>query len=425
MYERCIAQNLQDARADTPVVLLSGPRQAGKSTLARRAAQTPISAPIRIAIPPNLAPVTATVSRYVTLDDATTLAAMSEDTQGWLERNRSIDWTVIDEAQRLPELFLAIKREVDLDRRPNRYLLTGSANVMAIPRIAESLAGRVELLQMWPLSQAEIVGVETTFLREVFSERDVTWRGADTREQLIERALRGGYPDALARDSRTRRNAWFGSYITTVVRREIRSISNIENDGSILRILRALASRSGQPRNFQTLSRDTNLAASTIARHVELLKATFLVSEIPAWSGGVDGRIVRSPKFAINDSGLYAYLLNLAPTDGHVGFLIEDFVATELIKLTSFEGLGAYTLLHFRTREQKEVDFVVEAADRRIVGIEVKSTSSVKAKDFEGLKALEEAAGDRFHRGIVLYNGKRCESFGPKRWAVPISALWQ
>ena len=431
MYDRKIARRLEQARADTPVVLLSGPRQVGKSTLARRAAQTALGAHITLASPnprPSGAasPATsATISRYFTLDDATTFAAASEDPQGWLQNYRSQDWTVIDEVQRLPDLLIAIKREVDLDRRPNRFLLTGSANVMTIPRVAESLAGRVELLQMWPLSQTEIEATDSTFLKRIFSDETLDWRGTDTRDDIIARALRGGYPDAMTRADRARRNAWFGSYVTTVVQREIKNISNIEDDGSILRILRALASRSGQPRNVQSLSRDTGIPATTISRHVELLKATFLVTEIPPWSGGVDGRITRSPKLLIDDAGLYGYLLNLTPQDSHIGFLIEEFVGTELIKLISYQGIGDYTMLHFRTREQQEVDFVVESADRRIVGFEVKATSNADARDFKGLKVLYDAAGERFHRGVVLYNGTECVPFGKKMWAVPIAALWQ
>ena len=423
VYERKIARNLELARTDTPVVLLTGPRQVGKSTLARRAAEVPVGARITLAASPPISG--ARPSRYFTLDDATTLAAIAEDPQGWLQRYRSDDWTVIDEVQRLPELLIAIKRDVDIDRRPNRYLLTGSANVLALPRVAESLAGRVELLQMWPLSQAEIEATASTFLETIFSDVDVLeWRGSSTRDEIIARALSGGFPDAVKRADRARRNAWFGSYITTVLQREIRSISNIEDDGGIVRILRAVASRSGQPRNLQSLSRDVGIPASTIARHIELLKATFLVSEIPPWSGGVDARIVRSPKLLVNDSGLYAYLLNLAPDDAHVGFLIEEFVGTELIKLLSYHGLGEYSLLHFRTRQQKEVDFAIEAVDRRIVGLEVKATTTADAHDFRGLRAFADVVGDRFHRGILLYGGSECVPFGPKLWAVPISALW-
>jgi predicted AAA+ superfamily ATPase len=422
VYDRKIARNLEQARGDTPVVLLTGPRQVGKSTLALRAAQTSPGAAIALAGTQALGD---TASRYFTLDDATTFAAISEDPQGWLQAYRSKDWIVIDEVQRVPKLFNAIKREVDLDRRPNRYLLTGSANVMTIPHIAESLAGRVELLQMWPLSQTEIEATGSTFLKRIFSGHALAWRSDNTRNDIIARALLGGYPDAIRRADRARRNAWFGSYVTTVVQREIHSISNIEDDGAILRVLRTLASRSGQPKNMQSLSRDTGIPVSTISRQIELLKATFLISEIPPWSGSVDARIIRSPKLLINDSGLYGYLLNLTVHDNHVGFLIENFVGTELIKLASYEGIGDYTVMHFRTRDKKEVDFAVETADRRVVGLEVKSASTVDGTDFKGLRAFSEIAGNRFHRGIVLYSGTECVPFGPKMWAVPIAALWQ
>ncbi|GAC1307768.1 MAG: hypothetical protein NVSMB21_12180 [Vulcanimicrobiaceae bacterium] len=237
------------------------------------------------------------------------------------------------------------------------------------------------------------------------------------------RAIDGGFVTGGA--DRRRRNAWFGSYVTTVIQREIRSISNVADDGAIVRILRALASRSGQPRNIQSLSSDTNIPTSTISRHIELLKATFLVSEIQPWSGGVDARIVHSPKLLINDSGLYGSLLNLTSEDNHIGFLIENFVGAELLKLASFQGVGDYTVLHYRNRRQKEVDFVIETPDRRVVGIEVKATTSADGEDFKGLRALSDAAGERFHRGIVLYCGERCVSFGSKLWAVPISALWR
>ncbi len=422
MYDREIARNLQAARSDTPVVLLSGPRQVGKSTLARRAAETGLGQEIRLREGGKTA---ALPSRYITLDDATTLASAAVDPEGWLGRYRSDDWTVIDEVQRLPDLLVAIKRDVDLDRRPNRYLLTGSANVLTIPRVAESLAGRIELLQMWPLSQAEIEAVHPTFLRRLFADDAPDWQGIDARDEIVRRALHGGYPDAIRRVDRRRRSAWFASYVTTVVQREIRGISNIENDSAIIRILRALASRSGQPKNIARLSIDTGVPASTLTRYVELLEATFIVHQLPSWSGGVDARIVRSPKILITDSGLYGYLLNLTSNDQHVGFLMENFVGTELLKLISYKGLGEYTLLHFRTRDQQEVDFAVELPDRRVVGIEVKAATTVRAEDFKGLHALSQVAGNRFHRGIVLYSGSQCVPFGRSMWAVPLGALWQ
>ncbi|MGH7709477.1 MAG: ATP-binding protein [Vulcanimicrobiaceae bacterium] len=391
-----------------------------KSTLARRAAQTLPGEPITFA-PQRTS--RAAMGRYLTLDDATTLAAIESDPEGFLAADAR-DWTVIDEVQRVPALMIAVKRAVDADRRPGRFLLTGSTNVMTIPHISESLAGRVEILDLWPLAQCEIENTSARFLSWAFSDEPAVRTGAETRGLVVERALKGGYPDAFARSSRSRRNAWFGSYLATVIQREIKTISNIDDEAAIVRTLRALASRSGGPRNIEALAGDVATPASTVRRYVELLKLTFLISELPPWSGGLDARIVRSPKMLINDPGLYGHLLNLSPGDSQIGLLIEDFIGTELSKLISFEGVGEFTLMHFRTHRQNKVDFVVESGDRRIVGIEAKAASTVTNADFRGLRALADAAKGKLHRGIVFYCGDRSVPFGSNMWAVPIGALW-
>lgn len=407
------------AMRDTPVVLLAGPRRAGKSTLAKQLAATPPQTAVRFGDRPLPA-----TSNYLTLDDSTIMAAAVADAHGFLESFRSEPLTVIDEVQRVPDLLVAIKREVDLDRRPGRFLLTGSANVLSMPRIAESLAGRMEPFSLWPLAQCEFEGTQPAFLQRAFAG-DLSASNSETRGDLLERALRGGYPEAAARTDTSRRSAWFGAYITAVVQREIKSISAIEDESAILRILRTLASRSGGPRNLQTLAADTGIPNTTIQRYLALLRATFLVAEIPAWYRNLDARLIKSPKMLVTDSGLYASLLNLARSDSQIGFLWETFVGTELLRLISFEPAQQYTLLHFRTQKQHEVDFVVERADRRVVGIEVKMTAGISASDFSGLRALQNAAGEDFHAGIALYRGERTVPFGPKLWAVPVTALWQ
>lgn len=421
MYSRAISGQLAAARLDTPVCMLAGPRQAGKSTLARLAAQTPPGKPIRFA---NYL-TSATITRYLTLDDANTLEAARSDPQGLVEQYRSKDWLVLDEVQRAPDLLRAIKREVDLDRRPGRFLLTGSANVLTLPKVSESLAGRIEILRMWPLSQSEIESSKQDFLRAIFGKEALSWTNRETRDQLLQRLLKGGYPEVISRQTADRRNAWFGSYLATVVQREIKSISAIEDETAIVRILRTLASRSGGPRNFQSLAGDTGISVSTITRHVALLLATFLIVELPAWSRNIDARLVRAPKLLITDSGLYAHLLNLTGRDSQTGFLLETFVGTELLKLISFAPSGQYNLMHFRTRRAQEVDFVVEDSRRRIVGIEVKAATSVTDDDFAGLRELAKIADRDFARGIVLYSGERTYPHGDKLWAVPISALWE
>src|SRR5438105_2196024 len=213
MFDRAIGIRLRAAREDTPVVLLNGPRQAGKSTLARLAAQTAPGQPIRFAN----TPAAAVITRYLTLDDANTLEAARTGPQGLLEQYRSDDWLILDEVQRAPDLLRAIKREVDLDRRPGRFLLTGSANVLTMPKVSESLAGRIEPLRMWTLAQSEIEGTRQNFLDAIFGAERISWTNSHTRHELLERAFKGGYPEAISRKDPDRRNAWFGSYLSTVV----------------------------------------------------------------------------------------------------------------------------------------------------------------------------------------------------------------
>jgi len=296
---------------------------------------------------------------------------------------------------------------------------------MTIPHVSESLAGRIELLRMWPLAQSEIEGTNPSFLSWAFSGARPAWTSVESRNAIIERALTGGYPEVVARESKARRNAWFGSYLDAVIHREIKSISNIEDEAGIVKILRAMASRSGGPRNYQTLSSDAAIPSRTVARYVALLVSTFLVSELPAWAISIDARIIRSPKVLINDSGLYGHLLNISTLDNQVGLLLEDFVGAELLRLISFEEANEFTLMHFRTREQQEVDFVIEGTDRHIVGVETKAARTVTSDDFRGLRALAEIAGARFHRGVVIHCGDQSLPFGKNMWAIPMSALWQ
>ena len=422
MYQRFAARHIVEARSDTPVILLAGARQTGKSTLAQAAARSEPDRPIRI----DMARSGSTVlrdARYLTFDDATFRAAATADPHNFVESFRSVRWVVFDEIQRVPELLLAIKQEVDLDRRPGRFLLTGSSDVMTIPNIAESLAGRVEIIPIWALAQAEIEGFSSRFIANAFSAKFPQHATAETIEQIVMRALRGGYPEPLLRPRPSRRDAWFGNYITTVVQREITNISAIEDTTAIVRVLRALATRSGGPRNFQTLSIDAALPASTLTRYVTLLEATFLIRTIPAWSNNIDARIMKSPKLLITDSGLYGYLLGLHENDDAVGYLIETFVGCELAKLFSLYD-DEVSLMHFRDKRGNEVDFVLERRDRSIVGIEVKKSRSVQISDFRGLQKLAQAAGERFVRGIVLYGGYQTVSFGAQLLAAPIASLW-
>lgn len=403
-----------EALADTPVVFLRGPRQCGKTTLVRWLAQTSHPA------------------RYVTLDDLSVLAAAREDPEGFLGGLGTP--LVLDEVQRAPELLLAIKARVDRNRKPGGYLLTGSADVLLLPQVAEFLVGRMEVLTLWPLSQSEIEGSQHSFIDGVFSADPlrVCPPNEEDRSALLRRALRGGYPEALQRGAAKRRHAWFASYITTVIQRDVRDLANINGLTTLPRLLSLIAARSMGLVNFAELSRTSGIPQTTLKRYLALLKTAFIIQTLPAWSGNLSKRLVRSPKLLLSDTGLMAHLLGmgaegLSETHSQIGPLVENFVVMELRKQVSFSE-RAVELFHFRTQAGREIDVVLEDAAGNLVGVEVKAASTVQAKDFDGLKALaEEMKGAaplmRFLRGIVLYTGHEVIPFSPDLHALPLSCL--
>jgi predicted AAA+ superfamily ATPase len=410
MYRRNITPLLNEALLDTPVVLLNGARQVGKSTLVRSGVVDDLGA------------------RYLTLDDAGVLAAAEADPAGFLSGFEGP--VILDEVQRSPGLFPAIKAEVDRGRRPGRFLLTGSANVLLLPKLSESLAGRMEILTLRPLSQGEIEDVEEGFIDAAFSEAPVPLREEpEGAVDLIERILRGGYPEVLGRGAEARRRAWFGSYITTILQRDVRDLSNIEGLTELPRLLSLLAARVASLVNYAELSRSASMPQSTLKRYISLLQATFLVQLLPAWSGNLGKRLVRSPKLLVCDTGLISSLqgLNAGRLDANptlAGPLLENFVAMELMKQSTWSRTQP-RLFHFRTQTGQEVDIVLEDAAGYVVGIEVKAAATVGARDFKGLRALAEATGERFRRGIVLYTGRSSVPFGNDLYALPVSSLWE
>lgn len=410
MIKRHISASLLEALGDNPVVLLHGARQTGKSTLAQWLAS-------------NQHP-----SRYLTLDDAGVLAAAQGDPGGFIAALK--EPVVIDEIQRAPELFMAIKAAVDRDRQPGRFLLTGSADVMLLPRLSESLAGRMEILTLWPLSQGEIDGIEESFLDAVFGNDLPTkirirqdWSG------LLARMLRGGYPVVQGRLTEDRQKAWFSSYVSAILQRDVRELASIEGLTLLPRLLSLLAARSTSLLNISDLSRSVAIPQTTLKRYIALLEMTFLIQTLPAWSSNLSKRLVKAPKLILNDTGLMAYLLGLSrerlATEGTLaGPLLENFVVMELRKQTAWSRTRPQ-VFHFRTLTGQEVDVVLEDAAGKLVGIEVKASGTVDGKDFRGLRALAELTGRRFQNGVVLYSGSECIPFGPRFHAMPVSSLWE
>ncbi len=406
LIPRMIRPRIEAALADTRVVLVSGPRQAGKTTLARQ-----FTRPGR---------------PYFTLDNAATLQAVRSDPVGFIA---ALDGAVIDEIQRAPDLLLAVKESVDFDTRPGRFLLTGSANIATVPAVADSLAGRMETISLLPFAQCELARTPGRFLDALFNGKPLAALTVKPqRSGTLQRVLRGGYPDAVKRREDARRRAWYEAYVTQLMDRDAREAANLDHADRLARLLVILAEHAGQLVNHSGYGAALSLSSITAAKYVGILERLFLVTALQPWSSNRLSRLVKSPKVHFVDSGLLAMLRDgdaesFVQDRTRFGPILESFVFSELRKLASF-GDTAYRFSHFRTRDGQEADIVIEDRRGRVVGIEVKASATVKADDFKGLKLLQEAAGANFVRGVVLYDHHQTVPFGERLLAVPVSALW-
>lgn len=394
------------ALSDTRVVLVVGPRQAGKTTLARSFADD--NRP------------------YLSLDDVGTLAAARRDPVGFV---RGLDAAVIDEVQRAPELILAIKESVDRDQRPGRFLLTGSANLMALPQIADSLAGRMAVIRLLPFAQAELRNQAGQFLDRIFAGQGADFANEPVvGEALVEAVLRGGYPEAVRRPAAARRAAWLEDYLALVLDRDVRDIASIDQLDRLPRLMSVLAEHSGQLVNHASFGAALSLSGVTAQKYISILERLFLLRTLNPWSSNRLSRLIKTPKLHFLDSGLLAMLRDtdaeaIAADRTRFGPLLETIVVSEILKLASWSEVRC-TLSHFRTKDQDEVDVVLEDRRGRIVGIEVKASATVRPKDFNGLRRLREAAGDKFMRGLVLHDHDRVTPIDKNLHAAPVSALW-
>lgn len=406
IHARLIAPRIAEALQDTPVVLLAGPRQAGKTTLVRQVAEQ-------------------RGLRYLTMDDELTLLSAREDPVGMI---RSLDRAVIDEIQRAPQLLLAIKKSVDEDRRPGRFLLTGSANLMALPTVADSLAGRMETLSLLPLSQSEIGSRSANWIDGAFAGQFLKTDPPVLGSDLIERVLRGGYPEAISRASFKRRVTWARQYIDAIIQRDVRDVASIEKLDQLPRFLRALAQTAGGMCNYTQLAGQVGLDGKTAARYIGVFEQMYLLRRIDVWARNRLSRVVKTPKLQFIDSGLLATLLDLSAEEtqrdrSRFGNVLETFVFGELLKHTTTAD-GDYRLLYYRDADQFEVDIVIENAAGKLVGVEVKAAATVKERDLRGLKKLAKLAGAQFEMGVLLYDGTETMPLGDGIWAAPLSTLW-
>jgi len=385
--------------------MLIGPRQCGKTTLVRQFVDEE--------------------REYVTLDDDTVLEAARNDPAGFV---RGFDLVTIDEVQRAPELLRAIKRSVDSDRRPGRFLLTGSANILTLPQVSESLAGRMEIVNLMPISRAEILSKEPTFLKVAFNGKLVKPGPGIEGDQLVHAVLVGGYPEMLRREDSRRRQAWARDYVKAIVQRDVRDIAEVEKLDQLPRLLQALAHQSGQLTNFTQIGGQIGMDDKTTRKYTGILEQLFLVQRVSPWFRNELKRLIKTPKLHFVDSGLLAALLALtaeqiAKNRSAFGAVLETFVFSEVMKQTTWSE-DSYTLHHYRDKDQDEVDIVVENEQGALVGIEVKASATVHASDFKGMRKLLDICGDDLKLGLVLYDGTKIVPFGDRLFAAPISCLW-
>lgn len=407
LFERHARTLVIEALADTRVVFVMGARQVGKSTLTTQVAKRDHPA------------------RILTLDDRATRAVALADPTGFVA---GIDGAVvIDEVQRAPDLLLAIKEVVDRDPRPGRFLLTGSANVLSNRQVKDALTGRMEIVRLWPLSQAEIHGSPNNFVDALFAASPPQVEDAPVgRAAFVDLVAAGGFPEALARRGR-RRQTWFRDYVDTTLDRDLRDVSDALKLEAMPRLLRLLAAQAAGLLNYKAVADRLQLHPETVKTYTQLLETVFLVKRLPAWRPGLGQREVHAPKLHLVDAGLLAHLLaadarRIADDDQVTGRLLENFVAMEILRHADWAQTDAR--VHHHRDGRDEIDVVLESRSGEIAAVEVKAGASLDARDWRPLAKLRDRAGGRFRAGILIHAGRQTLPLGDRLWAVPVSGLW-
>jgi uncharacterized protein len=410
LIPRVAGGQLEEFASGLRVVIVNGPRQCGKTTLLRQFHQ-------------------AHGGTFSTLDDNLALQAALADPRTFVGGGQP---HVIDEVQRGGDpVVLAIKQVVDESQARGQFILAGSTRFLAIPTLSESLAGRAGFVDLWPLAMSERTRAGTGFCDLLFTDPDSALDGSTrwSRGDYLDQIVVGGYPEAISIGSHRVRQAWYDGYLATVTSRDIADFVEIHRARALPQLLELLAARAGSPVVVSDLAQSVGLSREITRNYLRYLMMVFLVAEVPAWSTNLTTKVARTPKIYPTDSGLAARLLQLDAdglrTPGHPGLggLVETFVFNELTKLQTFSATS-FTVRHLRERDGREIDFILEARDGRVVGVEVKASASPVAADGKHLMWLRDRLGDRFVAGVVLHLGDRSASFGDRVLALPMSALW-
>jgi predicted AAA+ superfamily ATPase len=408
LYSRLLAPRLRESLADTPAVLIHGPRQSGKTTLARSVGE-----------PRGY--------HYVSFDDEAIRRAAQNDPIGFVAElpKRAI----LDEVQRVPEIFTSLKSVIDNGRSAGRFILTGSANVLLIPKLADSLAGRMGLLRLHPLAQCEIAASRSRFLDALFNGKVRSGIAEPLGATLADRIVNGGYPAALARQKPARQRAWYRDLVETQIQRDVRDVTRVHSFDALPRLLAMAANHTARLINVSDLASPFQLSRQTIHDYVTVLERIFLLERLAPWHNNRLSRLVKAPKLHMGDTGLACALMGidaaiLLKERERLGPLLETFVLQELRRLASWRP-DPIEFFHYRDRDDFEVDIVLEFGSAAVAGVEVKAAATVVESDFRGLRKLREAAAQRFKSGVVLYDGTASVDFGDGLYAVPLRRVWE
>lgn len=408
LYHRHLAPRLKAALRDTPAILIHGPRQCGKTTLAKS-----VGAALNYT--------------YLTFDDDAILASAKSDPVGFVANlpNR----VILDEVQRVPEIFTSIKSVIDKRRTAGQFILTGSANVLLVPNLSDSLAGRMGILRLHPLSECELNGHKPHFLQSLLRGKFSSGVFEPLGSELARQITRGGFPDAIKRSTASRQRAWYRDYVETHIQRDVQDLSKIRSLHTLPKLIQFAASYTSSLLNVSDLAAPFELTRQTINDHVTLLERVFLVDLLPSWHRNHMSRLVKRPKLHLGDTGLACAIRGLdakqlVSDKASFGAMLETFVLQELRRQSTVET-DPVSFYHYRDRDDFEVDIVVEGHGNVVAGIEVKSAASVNSSDFRGLRKLKSSVGQQFAAGVVLYDGTATIRFERDLFAVPIRNLWE
>ena len=406
LYPRWQKTTIQQMMSERRVLLLTGPRQCGKTTLARE--------------------LESDQTEYCTLDDGTLREAAENDPQGFIKR--STNTLIIDEVQCVPSLLPAIKKAVDEDTRPGQYLLTGSANIQSIPTVRESLAGRIAKIRLRPLAQGEMQKIAPHFIESAFEQSFLTVRAHQDRDALLEIAFKGGFPEPMILQDRSRKR-WHSDYIDAILERDLKEIAKIHRKNVIRELVNVLAAWSGKFMDLSAIGSGLSIQRQTLESYINALETLYLVERVYPWTKTDYARVGKQSRIFMADSGLMASLLKwkmdqVRLDSDRSGKLMETFAYNEIVAQVD-AGDGRYELFHYRDREKREIDFLIEREDNALLGIEIKAGSAVDKNDFNHMKWFKNnLANGRPFIGVILYTGEFSASFGDNFWAIPFGLMW-